>query len=106
MKKAKAPKGFPKKSIKVFGQEWTVQYVKGLTAEQGIFGCTNESERMILIDADQSAESARDTLLHEALHAVLHTAGFMEINDEMEEKLVRVLTPGLIDLFRNNEIWF
>jgi Zn-dependent peptidase ImmA (M78 family) len=103
---AKAFKGFPKDHLIIMGQKWDIHYIKGLVSEEGVFGATNEAKRLIIIDADQSIESARDTLVHEAMHAMLHTAGVVDLTDELEERLCRVLAPGLIDLFRNNKIWF
>jgi hypothetical protein len=105
MNRVKPFKGFPKKSIKVFGQEWEVHYVKGLMAEESVFGATSESKRAILIDADQSPESASDTLMHEVIHAMLAMSS-VELDDKTEEALCRTLAPAFIDLVRNNKLWF
>lgn len=73
--------------------------------DRKLFGRTDNRHSTIMVSSRQSGASARDTLLHEVLHAILwcSAAGRMlPLGDEDEERLVRLLTPWLLAVIRDN----
>lgn len=59
----------------------------------------------IHIDRKQSESGLRDTVLHEAMHAIIYLAGIkkaLELDHDDEEKLVVTLTPWILALMRDN----
>jgi hypothetical protein len=72
-------------------------------AQTNLLGWTNHTANRIVLRPDQGASSFRDTLLHECLHAVTDTIGLHdEIGADEDEKLVRRLTPAVLDFIRDN----
>lgn len=73
--------------------------------EDGPLGRTKHTEQVIEIRPAQGASSLRDTLLHEVLHAVCDVAGLeylMGIETSDEERLIRLLTPWVLGVIRDN----
>jgi hypothetical protein len=66
-----------------------------------LLGHTNHRNLRIMIDPDQAPSQQRDTMLHEALHAVFEVAA-VQFSSEKEESCIRSLTPALLDLLRRN----
>lgn len=63
------------------------------------------SDTSIEVRTKQSPSGLRDTVIHEALHAILYLAGLLnalELNHETEERLVVTLAPWLLALLRDN----
>lgn len=57
----------------------------------------------ISLDPEQHQSAARDSLLHEILHAVTCMSGLQEeLGVDDDEKLVRRLSPLLLDVLRRN----
>jgi len=61
-----------------------------------VYGEFDERTSTINLDVDVSADVMRETLLHEILHVIL---GMYERDDET---LVRVLSPMLLQVLRDN----
>ena len=80
------------------GQTWRVEAAPGLLARTGSHGECVYDERTIRVDTDADAESVEDTLVHELLHAVLAGTGI--VRDRTEERLVRAITPAVVEVFR------
>lgn len=58
---------------------------------------------VINVDPEQADSQLRDTVLHEVLHACFDLIGAGEdISDDTEEKLVRRLSPVLMDVINKN----
>lgn len=55
----------------------------------------------IKINSKYQDQVIKETLLHECLHALLYDTFLLE--DELEEKVIRVLSPKLMQLFHSNE---
>lgn len=66
-----------------------------------VLGSCSHRTETITVDPDQTPGMQRDTLLHECLHAVLGNSG-AQLEDDEEERLVRTLSPLLLDLLRRN----
>lgn len=88
----------PVKSVNVLGRKIKVTAVD---EDDGTFGYFHPAHGRINLCPKQDAFSAKDTLLHECLHAVLHTQGHFNKYAE-EERYVRPLAPGIIKLLRDN----
>lgn len=70
-----------------------------------LFGRTSNTHTRIELHCGISKSAMQDTLVHEALHAVFHTAGSTSVtglSDESEEVLCRILAPWLVGLIRDN----
>lgn len=86
--------------------DWEIKY---LDVEGDLHGDTDKDKRVIRIFTSSSTEQViKDTLLHECLHVVFEditeTAFKMDAKaDEIEEQMVRLITPRLHSLFTDNE---
>lgn len=76
-----------------------------LTARCELYGATDHKSLAIFVSDRQAASQARDTLLHEALHAILDVTGIShECEGDEEERLIRRLSPALLQLLRDNPV--
>ena len=100
----------PPRRIQVGAQRLTVSVdsdkVARVAAKEGaseLLGNYDSRRNRILIEPHQAAGQKVDTLLHECLHAVFDQTGLAhEWGPEVEEGVVRRLTPALLDLLRRN----
>lgn len=91
------------KTLFVGAADYEVRQVKRLD----VLGETNTESTSILIRSGQSPSCQRDTVLHEALHAIVFQSGLHKVfglNHEEEEKLVVTLTPWVLALLRDNPL--
>lgn len=71
--------------------------------DEPVVGQCDTSACQIVIDPDQSPTQLLDTLLHEVLHACFDLIGASsDVDHDTEEKLVRRLSPVLIQVLRDN----
>lgn len=86
------------RKLKVLGRTYTVRARRLPDA----FGQCDGEDGVIDIDPKRCAEPfiAQDTLLHEALHAILRQQG--HAYDEHEERLVGALATGLVAVMHDN----
>ena len=98
------PKGFPA-SLVIVSQRWRVEYRSNLLREEQVYGKTIPTKRLILIDSTQDRECMADTLLHEVLHAAMHTQA-TGLTDEAEERVCGTLAPALLSVLRGNQRWW
>ena len=63
------------------------------------FGLMRPLEQRIYVNPRQGEDMARDTLLHEVLHALLIAVG---LDGETEERIVAPLATGLLDALQRN----
>jgi hypothetical protein len=82
--------------ITVSGQRYSVRVVDYIPGESMI-GHTEHHMQVITIQASVSEDVARDTLLHETLHAI-EAVGHIEIG----EKIIDSLATILLDTLRRN----
>lgn len=70
-------------------------------------GVTCTSNKEIIIYRDNNLEAVRETLQHELLHALLEdicaSVKDLEDPDKMEEQLIRLLSPRLLDFAQENQ---
>ena len=83
--------------IKMLGSDVAVDFLESVIVDNDpAIGTYDQELSRILIKDGMSASSTRDTLMHELLHAILQ-------HYEMDsEKIVRLMTPALIAILRDN----
>jgi len=101
MKKPKMPRSF-----QYYSMRWTINPDHKLIDEMGL---TERDHAHISITNDPRIpdEMLRETLLHELLHVVLDntlplSAGLNNNAEDIEENLIRVVSPRLFHLFNEN----
>lgn len=93
----------PPKVVYVGPYDYTVRFTKSLGAS--LYGETDNTNSELLVHPKQSPSNLRDTLLHEALHAIFHVSGASKaLSWDMatEEQLIRLLNPWLVQLVQDN----
>lgn len=89
------------KSLKVGADTYSIAELASETAlVAGIRGFCDKHHHAIRVALDGSPAEARNTLFHEALHAVF-ADGYLH-GTEGEETIVSVLSNRLLALFRDN----
>lgn len=83
------------------GRTFKVQWHDVSPLDQRLAGRCDLTAQTIHVLKGQHYDEARDTLLHEVLHAIAHIAG-LDIGQEAEERAVRTLASGLIGVFNAN----
>lgn len=69
-----------------------------------LYGRTEEKSLRISISDTVAVEIQKETLLHEIIHAILMQSG-VEIDNKLEESIVRSISPMLFDtLLRNPQL--
>lgn len=87
----------------IFGKEPLVLAGSDINIHEDLCGLTSVNQCRIWVDDNQSKSQIQDTLLHEILHAVFDTCGIsVDLDHAAEERIVRVLAPNLLSLFRDN----
>lgn len=83
--------------IKMLGSDIEVSFLPSVVVDnEPAMGSYEQEQSRILVKEGMSVSSVRDTLMHELIHAILQ-------HYEMDsEKLVRVITPALVSLLRDN----
>jgi hypothetical protein len=83
---------------------WSAAAIAEASRKEGeaLYGLYHDGQIVI----DPNIRHLRDTLLHEALHAVIAQTGLSEsgapLHGDSEEQVVRALTPMLLHLLREN----
>lgn len=90
---------FPKK-IKIGPYVYKVELFPDATTTD--YGACVYNHQTIFLNANQHAERAGDTLLHEVLHAIWDVAGFDVATDLNEETIVRSYATWLSAVLRDN----
>jgi hypothetical protein len=68
-----------------------------------LFGATDVGSQSIVLNINVGPDVLAETLLHEVLHACLSVAGIShELDDDAEERIVRALSPVLLQVVRSN----
>lgn len=64
-----------------------------------VWGDHDIGEQRLRIRSDAGPDCTRDTVLHELLHAIMEVYG---IRPKKEERLIRKLSPAILDVFDRN----
>jgi len=83
--------------IRMLGSDIQVKFQESLSVDgSAAMGTYEQEQSTIILKDNMSLSSIRDTLVHELIHAILQ-------HYEMDsEKIVRVMTPALVTLLRDN----
>ncbi len=84
----------PLKSLRIVGKDYKVNF---LPVIDGAVGLCHDSDCEIDISLAQDEQQIRDTLLHEAMHAIDYA-----MQAGMSEHQVHTMSSGLIALLRDN----
>jgi hypothetical protein len=85
------------------GVPFTVKHPQSVDKEKS-YGETQGFERLIKIKDSLKGEVYEATLMHEIIHAILHTSGISEmLGEELEEAIVVSLEHGLIQIYKRKE---
>lgn len=88
-------------SIRIGYLDFTVTHNNSPTHSDSALGYTRKDAGHIHINEHQSKVNKVNTVIHEVLHAIVHTQG-IPINDELEEQVVNALANGLTQVIRDN----
>lgn len=80
---------------KIGGVKYKVVQVKGLAREHGLMGHILYDELLIKIDADLPQDRKEETFIHEVLHGVFFEAGYTEQDEDMINRVGKVLCQVL-----------
>jgi len=95
----KAVSKYPKK-IKIGPYNYVVELFPDATTTD--HGACVYNHQTIFLSANQQAERAGDTLLHEVFHAIWDVTGFDVMPDLHEESIVRGMATMLSSVLREN----
>jgi hypothetical protein len=89
--------------VRVNGEEFSIRYRKFAVKEQTLGQCVYREAR-IEVATGQTPFNARDTLLHEIMHAILVKQGHIGgcFKDSTEEKYVNALATGVMGVLQDN----
>jgi hypothetical protein len=90
----------PPDSVKVNGRLIRIKQ-RPQSKMPGAAGLFHSNKSLIELSNGQDLQELRDTLLHETLHALLHTQG-REYGGEVEELYVRAIATGLVGVLQDN----
>lgn len=79
--------------IRILGKRWTVRHKR----VKGDLGSCEIGHTRLNINPDQSDDSMRDTVLHEAIHGIEDEMGL-----RMSERQVAGMAVGILALLRDN----
>jgi len=94
------PKTKLPKTIKIGPYEYEIRLFPDSTTSD--YGACVYNHQTIFLSANQHAERAGDTLLHEVLHAIWDVSGFDVQPDLHEETIVRSFATWLSLVLRDN----
>lgn len=96
----------PPKHIKVGPYYYEVYFMKPPfpgASEEFEFGASEHGHLQIFIDNTVHLMVQIETLCHEILHCIFYNTGMaMEWGHTKEERYIRVLSPWLVDILRDN----
>lgn len=88
-------------SLKIFGQNVRVKYVKDLIKKDQAQGDYCSSDKIIRIDAALKGNDLIHTLIHEATHALFDRSGIRQAVDiGVEEIIAENISTMLIENFK------
>lgn len=101
--------GLPKR-IKIGANWWTVAFEENLSGSdnRGLFGQMRDQSSEIVLNPNQSYGQARDTVLHEIIHAVRtntligHGGDVVNSYADLDEAIALMYTPYLLMVIQDN----
>lgn len=89
------------KSIQIYGWDIPIKKMKGLIANNGVYGYYDPVARIIAVDSGLKKSEYMSTLLHEIIHALFHRAGLHQsrISTSLEEIICEQVSTVLTENF-------
>lgn len=87
--------------VKVLGRDYSISYEAPSPLNNSFLGLCDNNRQAIYVEDYQTSVEEADTVLHEVLHAIRYMAK-VEIDPELEERMVAALATGLISIFHDN----
>lgn len=85
---------------------WTIKWSERIDLENSDMGATITDRCEIWMATKYPLQVQRETLLHEILHVVAHDSFYQrtdgEDQDQAEERMCRLFSPRLMQIFRDN----
>lgn len=91
--------------LKILGKRWTIERADPVMMTGcGVTGLTVYADQRMLVADGQSEDNARETALHEVLHAIAEGMGLRvtTLTYEQEEAAVNAFAKGLRALIADN----
>lgn len=89
---------------KIGGVKYKVVQVKGLAKEHGLMGQISYDNLLIKIDEDLPQGRKEETLVHELVHGIFYEAGFEEQDEDMINRVGKVLYQVIQDNLCSSKI--
>jgi Zn-dependent peptidase ImmA (M78 family) len=91
------------KVVRVNGKNYQVLFnEKNPLVEYANHGYCDNAKQVIHIEGEQTPFEECDTVIHELLHAVWSQMSLTDLDEQLEERIVRALGTGLTGLFSDN----
>lgn len=91
------------KVVRVNGKNYQVLFNdKNPLIEYANHGYCDNAKLVIHVEGDQNPVEEIDTVIHELLHAVWAQMSLTDLDDQLEERIVRALGTGLTGLYADN----
>lgn len=101
--------GLPKR-VKIGANWWTVTFVDNMTGHdgRGMFGEMRDQSSELVFNPDQSFGQARDTVVHEIVHAIRtntligHGGDVVSSYADLDEAIALMYSPYLLMVIQDN----
>jgi Zn-dependent peptidase ImmA (M78 family) len=91
------------KIVRINGKLYQIKFnPKNPLIEYANHGICDNAKQVIHIDGEQTPFEECDTLIHELLHAVWAQMSLTDLDDQLEERIVRALGTGLAGMYSDN----
>lgn len=98
-------------TLKITGIEWKIEENEKVAAEGNVFGSTHFRTSTIYLLPSQNQDQKESTLLHEIFHVIYDDFGMSKrliegsiIGKNFEEEIVHVLSQGLYQVLKDNDL--
>lgn len=88
--------------VRIAGIDYEVKHVNGLAQDHGLAGHILYTSASIRLDADLPEDRKEQVFVHEVLHGIFEEAGY----DEQDEDMVNRLGKVLYQVLKDNELNF
>lgn len=86
--------------INILGIKYQVVYVDELVERDNLYGEINYTKQLIKIDSSINYDRKKRTIMHEILHGVMESLGYLDINCD-EEKIQNISNALYLTLENN-----
>jgi len=91
------------KVVRINGKNYAIHFnPKNPLIAYAYHGMCDNAKHVIHIEAEQTPFEECDTVIHELLHAVWAQMSLSDLDEQLEERIVRALGTGLTGLYADN----